>query len=75
MDDIRKEDEIPTVGLRVMVWSPDRKEYLGEAVIEKVEPFFVEGIGKTTDSYPSVIRFDDGRITEGLKCWWARVSN
>ena len=54
------------VGLRVKVFSADRKEYLGLGTIigfEKVQ------FGLDISSVP-VIRLDDGRVLRGYECWW-----
>jgi hypothetical protein len=57
-------------GMRVRVWSPNEKEYWGLGTIEKVEELIVEGMGKLSNDYPSIIKLDSGKITQGLDCWW-----
>jgi len=54
------------VGLRVKVFSADKREYLGLGTIigfEKVQ------FGLDIFSVP-VIRLDDGRVLKGCECWW-----
>ena len=62
------------VGMRIHVWSGDKEKPLGMGTIEKVEPFYLDcGDGepvKVSDDYPSVIRLDSGKTTQGNECWW-----
>jgi len=54
------------IGLRVKVFSGDRREYLGLGTIidfEKVQ------FGLDVLSIP-VIQLDNGRIIKGYECWW-----
>lgn len=64
---------IPKVGMKVRVLSPDKSEDWGVGEIIEVTELFLElGDGSKvllTDSYP-IIRLEDGRIVEGLDCWW-----
>ena len=63
----------PKEGMRVHVYSADKKTDLGEGTIETVEPLFIEEMGLTIPSYPSRIVLDSGEVTEGLKCWWIPI--
>ena len=62
------------LGLRVQVFSPYQKNYWGLGTIEKIGNLF--GIDKDdketviSENYPSRIKLDNGKITEGSKCWW-----
>lgn len=66
-------------GMRVKVFSPDKKKYLGEGTIRKVETLYIElGPGHlipVSDNYPSEIVLDDGRVLEGIECWWIPVED
>jgi hypothetical protein len=68
-----KNPEYP-VGLRVMVYSPSRRRIWGKGTITKVEPLYMEcedgRIIKVLDEYTAEITLDNGKKTEGLKCWW-----
>jgi hypothetical protein len=61
-----------TEGTRVHVFTPHRKEYLGKATIEKVEEIDIAGMGTTL--YPSRIVLDNGEVTEGIGCWWMKIT-
>lgn len=50
-------------GMRVHVFSPNKKENWGLGVIACVED----------DGYPKEIRLGDGRVVEGVDCWWHPV--
>lgn len=64
----------PEEGMRVHVYSPDKKTDLRLGTIEKVEPLRIEELGLTiATTYPSRIVLDSGEITEGLKCWWIPI--
>ena len=66
--------DIPVVGLRVHVYSADKKKNLGLGTIEKVKPLRIEETGLTISStYPSRIVLDSGEVTEGLDCWWISI--
>lgn len=56
-----KKQEIAQVGMRVHVFGPDKTEDLGFGTITKVD---------ASDNYPSEIKLDNGKITEGVECWW-----
>ena len=66
--------DTPKEGMRVHVYSADKKKDLGLGTIEKVEPLRIEETGLTISStYPSRIVLDSGEVTEGLDCWWISV--
>ena len=66
--------DIPVVGMRVHVYSADKKKDLGLGTIEKVEPLRIEETGLTiATTYPSCIVLDNGGVTEGLDCWWISI--
>ncbi len=60
--------------MRVHVFSPDQKEDWGFGTIEKVENIEITEDGKIVEvwdiDYPSKIKLDNGKMTEGMKCWW-----
>lgn len=59
------------IGARVHVFSADRSEDWGLGIIIKVERLEIEETGEIIhNKYPSRIELDDGRVTEGLECWW-----
>lgn len=51
------------VGMCVHVWSADHSEDWGYGIIREV--------GGLTPTYPARIDLADGRVTEGVECWWA----
>ena len=69
-------------GMNVYVWSANREVFLGRGTISKVEPLYMvnddddepEFKELIMDDYPSEINLEDGRTTEGMKCWWMPVS-
>jgi len=67
-----------TVGMKVHVFSPDKKDYLGVGKIIRVENLDVEdedgNIETLSTSYP-IIKLEDGRELGGLDCWWGKVSD
>jgi hypothetical protein len=68
--------DIVKKGMRVHVYSPDKKEDRGFGTIEKVEHLRVDETGLTIAfSYPSRIVLDSGEATEGLYCWWISVES
>ena len=61
------------VGMKVHVFTPDKKKYLGIGTITKVDDLIIEETGEVlTHNYPH-IRLANGKKTEGLKCWWGKV--
>lgn len=61
------------VGMKVHVFSPDKKKYLGIGKIIRVEKLTVEETGEVlSENYP-IIQLEDGTKTEGLKCWWGKA--
>lgn len=66
------ENDKYSVGTRVHVFSPDRKEDWGLGTIDKIEPLECEG-DLLTEEYPSVITLDSGKVTQGLECWWIPI--
>ena len=64
---------IPRVGMKVRVLSPDKSEDWGVGeIIEVTELVLKLEDGSEivlSDEYP-IIRLEDGRIVEGLDCWW-----
>ena len=70
------------VGMRVDVASPDIKEHWGLGTITKVEPLYMvndddepEYKELICEDYPSEITLDNGRITEGMECWWSPIQS
>lgn len=62
------------VGTRVRVMSLDMSEDWGLGIITVIEPLKIKKTGEVlSQHYPSRIELDDGRITEGLRCWWREV--
>ncbi len=62
-------------GMRVHVFSPDQNEDWGHGTIEKVEVLVMFGEDNKTvtamsGNYPSKIKLDSGKMTEGMECWW-----
>lgn len=64
-------------GMRVLVFSPDKKEDWGMGTITKVDNIEVTEDGRVIEvwdcDYPHEIKLDNGKITEGMKCWWKEV--
>ena len=62
------------VGMRVHVFSGIEQKPLGMGTIEKVEPLYIDGPNETpvklSDDYPSRIKLDTGKVTQGCECWW-----
>ena len=57
------------VGMRVHVFSPHKKKDWGYGTIEEVSKMAISA-NWSSDNYPSIIRLDSGKVTEGCKCWW-----
>ena len=55
-------------GLRVHVFSANRKQDRGKGTIRNVGPLNIEGW--VIPDYPFQIVLDIGEVTEGLDCWW-----
>ena len=64
-------------GMRVQVLSTDKKRNLGLGTIVIVGQFalaYPDGSEEIiSDHYPMMIVLDNGRTTEGCKCWWYPV--
>lgn len=61
-------------GTRVYVFNADKSEYWGLGTITKVEPLIIEETKEVVSTdYPSQIKLDNGKITQGLECWWYPV--
>lgn len=62
------------VGMRVQVLSAMKNRNLGLGTITKIDELWVKHTDGEeeliSENYPSEIILDDGRHTEGLKCWW-----
>ena len=65
-------------GMRVQILTADKKRNLGLGTITEVGDFWVQypdgGEEKLTDNYPGKIILDNGRVTEGIKCWWYPIN-
>ena len=63
------------VGTRVHVFNADQSEDWGLGTITTVESLVVEETGQVIcPDYPSRIELDDGRVTEGMECWWSPIA-
>lgn len=67
-------------GMKVYVWSANREVFWGQGTIDKIEPLYIvddedeDYKELIMDDYPSEINLEDGRSTEGMKCWWLPIS-
>ena len=61
-------------GMRIHVFSANQKDNWGYGTIEKVEKLYCENELLCCD-YPSVIKCDSGKATEGIKCWWFPIGD
>jgi hypothetical protein len=67
-------EDIPEEGMRVHVYSTDKKKDLGLGIIEKVDSSRIEEPGLTiTAIYPSRIVLDSGEVINGPNCWWTII--
>lgn len=76
MQDTNEEKIVAKVGMRVDVFTPKIRKYMGRGTITKVEDvsFMLGDEEYPVKDYPLEIRLDNGRKTEGCKCWWFPVS-
>jgi hypothetical protein len=65
----------PKVGMRVLIFSPDRKKLLGAGEIITVDNLIVEETGELLDRNFPTLRLDNGKKIDGLHCWWKQVSD
>lgn len=61
------------VGMRVDVFSPDKKKHLGLGEIVKVDDLIVEETGEVLSHNFPTIRLDTGKEVDGLHCWWYSI--
>ncbi len=62
------------VGMRVQVLSARKNRNLGLGTITEVEELWAKHVDGEEELisryYPSKIVLDNGKHTEGMKCWW-----
>jgi len=64
---------IAKVGMKVDVFSPDKKKHLGKGVIVKVDELIVEETGEVLSKNYPTIRLENGKKIGGIKCWWSPI--
>jgi hypothetical protein len=59
------------VGMRVDVFSPDKKRHLGLGTVVLVDDLVIEETGEVlSHNYPTILLDNTGKEIGGLKCWW-----
>ena len=62
------------VGMRVDVFSPDKKKHLGLGEIVKVDDLVVKETGEVlSHNYPTIRLDNTGKEVGGLNCWWHSI--
>ena len=72
-------DHTAKVGMRVQVVSGMGRRNRGLGTVTKVEPLDIEwpdgSIDRVSDNYPLEITLDNGKHTEGARCWWYPIAS
>jgi hypothetical protein len=62
----------PTVGMKVQVILLDNEDNV-KGTITKVEPLILEETDEVLSEHFPTITLADGRIVNGMECWWYPV--
>lgn len=65
---------VAKVGMNVYVIVGD-EDFQIHGTITNVEPLVVEETNEVLSEYFPTITLDDGRVVNGLECWWVEVDD
>lgn len=64
---------IPTVGMKVYAVVVESDGDIVHGTITNVEPLILEETDEVLSENFPTITLDDGRIVNGMECWWSPV--
>lgn len=64
---------IPTVGMKIHAILVEGDGYPAHGTITNVEPLILEETDEVLSEHFPAITLDDGRIVNGMECWWSPV--